>query len=107
MNLLSTGELSFHVGDETAADDDALGDVTADEEGKPISSITALLVVLDDAIASVGKGSSLAPSASSATSVGGDQEQESKADGKLLKETSLDWELMVESNACCKNQQYV
>jgi hypothetical protein len=40
-------------------------------------------------------------------SVGGDQEQESKVDGKLLKETSLDWELMVESNACCKNQQYV
>ena len=61
--------------------------------------------MLDDVIASVGEGSSLAPSESSAMSVGGDQEQESEVDGKLLKE--LDWELMVESNACCKNQQYV
>lgn len=84
MNLLSTGELIFHVGDETAADDD---DVTAVVEGKPISSITAaLLVVLDDAIASVGNKSPLAPSVMSR----GRGDDMPEADGRLSKEILLD-----------------
>jgi hypothetical protein len=86
VNLLSTGELIFHVGDETAADDDALGDVTADEEGKPISSITALLVVLDDAIASVGNKSPLTPSVMSR----GRGDDMPEADGRLSKEILLE-----------------
>ena len=86
MNLLSTGELIFHVGDETAADDDTLGDVTAVVivKGKPISSITALLIVLGDAIASVGNKSPLAIRGR------GRGDDKPEADGRLSKEILLD-----------------